>query len=103
MSCHQRGSGIGLLRLQHNQIDAEDNNDVFYWLLDIGERNRRAIRHLEFSWAYGVTIQTGRENIYDIIDRINNMKEIRGEKPQQHREQLIKVVRRMEQKTVRLS
>ena len=33
------------------KLYAEDNNDIFYWLLDIGEQRRRAIRHLEINWA----------------------------------------------------
>ena len=81
---------------------AEDNNDIFYWLLDIGEHNRHAIRHLEISWAYGVSLQSGRENIHGILERINDMVE-EGEKIQKQREQLIKIVQRMESKTVRLS
>ena len=82
---------------------AEDNNDIFYWLLDIGEHNRRAIRHLEISWAYGVSIQSGRGNIHGILETIHNMEEAEEEEIRKHREQLIRIVREMEQKTVRLS
>ena len=82
---------------------AEDNNDIFYWLLDIGQRNRHAIRHLEVSWAYGVSIQSGKENIHGILERINYMDNAEEEEIRDQREQLIRIVRRMEVKTVRLS
>ena len=81
---------------------AEDNNDIFYWLLDIGEHNRRAIRRLEISWAYGVSIQSGRQNIHGVLERINTMTGATEEDVQKHREQLINTVREMEHKTVRL-
>ena len=81
---------------------AEDNNDIFYWLLDIGERNRRAIRHLEISWAYGVSIQSGRQNIHGIMERINNMEDTDEEEIREHREQLVRLVRRLETKTAAL-
>ena len=82
---------------------AEDNNDIFYWLLDIGERNRHAICYLEISWAYGVSLQSGRENIHGILERINDMDDAPEEEIRDHREQLIRIVRRMESKTVSLS
>ena len=82
---------------------AEDNNDIFYWLLDIGELNRRAIRHLEIGWAYGVSIQSGRENMHGILQQIEDM-EYSGEGENEvHRQQLIDLVRRLERKTIRLS
>ncbi|SLM35145.1 hypothetical protein LPUS_04228 [Lasallia pustulata] len=81
---------------------AEDNNDIFYWLLDIGEPNRCSIRHLEISWAYGVEIQSGRGNIYGIIETIAEMENSGGEEIQRHRDQLIRVVQHLEKKTVRL-
>jgi len=82
---------------------AEDNNDIFYWLLDIGEHNRRAIRRLDISWAYGVSIQSGKENIHGILERIHNMVDAEEEEIVKHREQLIRIVKRLEQKTVCLS
>ncbi|MCJ1377310.1 hypothetical protein MMC17_000404 [Xylographa soralifera] len=81
---------------------AEDNNDIFYWLLDIGECNRRAIRHLEISWAYGVGIESARGNIHGILQKITDMQDSQHEEIQNQREQLIKVVQRLEKKTVRL-
>jgi len=81
---------------------AEDNNDIFYWLLDIGEHNRRAIRHLEISWAYGVSIATGRGNIRHILQTINDMDDAEEDEIQKRRQQLIQIVQRLEQKTVRL-
>ena len=81
---------------------AEDNNDIFYWLLDIGEPNRCSIRHLEIGWAYGVEIESGRGNIYGIIETIADMENSQGEEVQRHRDQLIKVVQHLEKKTVRL-
>lgn len=82
---------------------AEDNNDIFYWLLDIGENNRRAIRHLEISWAYGVSIESGRGNIHHILEIINDMDDTNEEEIQKRRQQLIHVVQLLEQKIVRLS
>jgi len=35
---------------------AEDNNEIFNWMLSIGESNRLLIRHLEIGWAYGVDV-----------------------------------------------
>ena len=81
---------------------AEDNNDIFYWLLDIGDTNRRAIRHLELGYAYGVEIASGRGNFHGIVARINEMDESQEEEIQKHRGQLLKVAQRMESKMVRL-
>ena len=81
---------------------AEDNNDVFYWLLDIGERNRRAIRYLEIGWAYGVGIESGRGNIHGILQKIEDMENSPDEEIQNQRQQLIAIVQRLEEKTVRL-
>lgn len=81
---------------------AEDNNDIFYWLLDIGEENRCSIRHLEIGWAYGVEIESGRGNIHGIIETIADMENTEGEEIQRHRAQLINVVQQLEKKTVRL-
>ncbi|MCJ1399769.1 hypothetical protein MMC11_002972 [Xylographa trunciseda] len=81
---------------------AEDNNDIFYWLLDIGEPNRRAIRHLEIGWAYGVEIESGRGNIHGIIERIAEMEESQEDEIQEQRDQLIKVCQQLEERTVRL-
>lgn len=81
---------------------AEDNNDIFYWLLDIGEQNRCSIRHLEIGWAYGVEIQSGRGNIYGLMESIAEMEGAQGEEVQKHRDQLIRVVQHQEKKTVRL-
>ena len=84
-------------------VYAEDNNDIFYWLLDIGERNRRAIRHLEISWAYGVSIQSGRENMHGILQNIEDMEHSKEGEAEMHRQQLIDVLKRLEAKTTRLS
>ena len=84
-------------------VYAEDNNDIFYWLLDIGEKNRLAIRHLDISWAYGVSIESGRGNIRGILAAIAEMEEEEAEEIQKHREQLIRITQRLELKTVRLS
>ncbi|MCJ1473939.1 hypothetical protein MMC13_002595 [Lambiella insularis] len=81
---------------------AEDNNDIFYWLLDIGEPNRRAIRHLEVGWAYGVEIESGRGNIHGIIAAIAEMEESQEEEILHQRGQLIEVVQKLERKTIRL-
>ncbi|MCJ1392814.1 hypothetical protein MMC18_005685 [Xylographa bjoerkii] len=81
---------------------AEDNNDIFYWLLDIGELNRRAIRHLEIGWAYGVEIESGRGNIHGIIERIAEMEASQEDEIQEQRDQLIKVCQRLEERTIRL-
>ena len=81
---------------------AEDNNDIFYWLLDIGEHNRRAIRYLEISWAYGVSIESGRGNIHGILETIENMEDSMEEEIQLHRQQLIHIVQKLERKTVKL-
>lgn len=83
-------------------VYAEDNNDIFYWLLDIGEQNRCSIRYLEIGWAYGVEIESGRANIYGLIESIAEMEGSQGEEVQKHRDQLIKVVHQLEKKTVRL-
>lgn len=82
---------------------AEDNNDIFYWFLDIGELNRRALRHLEISWAYGVSIESGRGNIHHILEVINDMDDTAEAEIQKRRQQLIHTVQLLEQKTVRLS
>lgn len=84
-------------------VYAEDNNDIFYWLLDLGERNRRAIRDLEIGWAYGVSIQSGRENIHGILQNIEDMEDVEEDEVQKHRQQLIEVVKRLEIKTTHLS
>ena len=81
---------------------AEDNNDIFYWLLDVGEQNRLLIRHLEIGWAYGVEIQSSRGNIHGIVEKIAEMENIQGGEVQRHRDQLIKVVKHLEKKTIRL-
>lgn len=81
---------------------AEDNNDIFYWLLDIGAENRRSIRHLEIGWAYGVEIESGRGNIHGIIESIAEMEESQEDEIQEHRNQLIKVVHNLEKRTIRL-
>lgn len=81
---------------------AEDNNDIFYWLLDIGERNRRAIRHLEINWAYRVSVESGRKNIHGILQNIEDMEDSQEEEIQKQRQQLIQVVQRLEKKIVRL-
>ncbi|KAL9134105.1 MAG: hypothetical protein Q9175_004712 [Cornicularia normoerica] len=83
-------------------VYAEDNNDIFYWLLDIGERNCRAIRHLELGWAYGVSIQSGRGNIHGILQNIEDMEDSEEDEIQKHRQQLIEIVKRLETKTTRL-
>lgn len=82
---------------------AEDNNDIFYWFLDIGERNRRAISHLEIGWAYGVSIESGRGNIHGILEKIEAMEDSEEGETEEHRQQLINVVKRLELKTTRLS
>lgn len=84
-------------------VYAEDNNDIFYWLLDIGERNRRAIRHFEIGWAYGVSIESGRGNIHGILQNIEDMEDAEEDEIRKHRQQLIEVVKRLELKTSRLS
>lgn len=84
-------------------VYAEDNNDIFYWLLDIGELNRNAIRHLELGWAYGVSIQSGRENVHAILQHIEDLECSEDGETEVHRQQLIGVVRRLEKKTTRLS
>ncbi|MCJ1320492.1 hypothetical protein MMC15_005832 [Xylographa vitiligo] len=81
---------------------AEDNNDIFYWLLDISEPNRRAIRHLEIGWAYGVEIESGRGNIHGIVERIAEMGESQEDEVREQRDQLIKVCQKLEERTVRL-
>ena len=81
---------------------AEDNNDIFYWLLDIGERHRRAIRHLEINWAYGVSVESGRKNMHGVLQKIEYMEDSQEEKVQKQRQQLIQVVQRLEKKIVRL-
>ena len=81
---------------------AEDNNDIFYWLLDIGAQNRLWIHHLEISWAYGVEIESGRSNIRGIIERIAELRNSPEEEIQGHRDQLIKTVKKLEDKTIRL-
>ena len=68
---------------------AEDNNDIFSWLLDIGEHNRRAIRYLKIEWAYGVSIESGRGNIHGILEAIESMEESIEQEVQRHRQQLI--------------
>ena len=82
---------------------AEDNNDIFYWLLDIGESNRKAIRHLEIGWAYGVSIESGRSNIHGLLQNIEDMEESEEDGIQEHRQQLIELVKRLEKRTTRLS
>ncbi|KAL9064526.1 MAG: hypothetical protein Q9161_008818 [Pseudevernia consocians] len=81
---------------------AKDNNDIFYWLLDIGEHNTRAIRYLKIEWAYGVSIESGRGNIHGILEAIESMEESIEQEVQRHRQQLIYVVRKLERKTVKL-
>ena len=81
---------------------AEDNNDIFYWLLDIGERHRHAIRHLEIDWAYGVTMESGRKNIYDILQRIQDMEDSKEGEIQKRRQQLIQAAQGFEKKIVSL-
>jgi len=81
---------------------AEDNNDIYYWLLDIGEPNRRSIRHLAIDWAYGVQIDSGRKNVLGIIEDIDEMARTPEEETQRRRGQLIEVVQRMEKKSVDL-
>ncbi|KAL9118119.1 MAG: hypothetical protein Q9187_005337 [Circinaria calcarea] len=81
---------------------AEDNNDIFYWLLDIGDMNRGAIRDLEISWAYGVQIESGRGDIHGIVEAITVMGDSEEKEIQRRRNQLIKLVQRLEEKTVRL-
>ncbi|CAD6577579.1 MAG: hypothetical protein ASARMPREDX12_008402 [Alectoria sarmentosa] len=83
-------------------VYAEDNNDIFYWLLDIGERNRRAIRHLEIGWAYGVSIESGRGNLHGILQNIEDMEDSEEDEIKKHRQQLIEIVKRLETKTTRL-
>ena len=82
---------------------AEDNNDIFYWLLDIGERNRRSIRHLEIGWAYGVSIESGRGNLHGILQNIEDMVDSEEDEIKRQRQQLIDIVKRLEKKTTRLS
>lgn len=81
---------------------AEDNNDIFYWLLDIGEVNRVSIRDLEICWAYGVQIESGRADIHGIIEAITEMGDSQEEETRRHRDQLVKVAQQLEIKTVRL-
>lgn len=81
---------------------AEDNNDIFYWLLDIGERNRRSIRHLEIGWAYGVSIESGRGNLHGILQNIEDMVDSEEDEIKRQRQQLIDIVKRLEKKTTRL-
>lgn len=81
---------------------AEDNNDIFYWLLDIGERHRHAIRHLEIDWAYGVSVESGRKNIYDILRRIQEMEDSKEEEIEKRRQQLIHAAQGLERKIVSL-
>ena len=71
---------------------AEDNNDIFYWLLDIGKLNRRSIRHLEIDWAYGIKIESGRGDMHGILEDIAEMAGPPKEKIQRRRRQLIEVV-----------
>lgn len=46
---------------------AEDNDEIYKWMLKIGESNRLLIRHLEIGWAYGV----------DIVPKSNGWREVR--------------------------
>ena len=80
----------------------EDNNEIFYWLLDIGEQNRRSIRRLEIGWAYGVEIQSARNNVYSMIEKIADLEPKQEQEKQHHRNQLIDVVQKLEKKAVRL-
>ncbi|KAI9814206.1 MAG: hypothetical protein M1827_003372 [Pycnora praestabilis] len=81
---------------------AEDNNDIFYWLIDIGEPNQRLIRHLEINWAYGVVMASGRQNVRSLLRKIAHMHRSCDPEVQHHREQLVKAVQQLEDKTVRL-
>ena len=75
---------------------AEDNNDIFHWLLDIGERNRRALRHLEINWAYGVRVESGRKNMHGVLQEIEYMEDSREERIRKQQQQLIQVCQRDE-------
>ena len=81
---------------------SEDNIDIFFWLYDIGECNRRSIRRLEIGWAYGVEIQSARTNVYSIIQKIADLEPEQEEEKRTHRNQLIKVVKKIESNAVRL-
>ena len=81
---------------------AEDNNDIFYWLLEIGTHNLRSIRRLEIGWAYGVEIQSARTNVYSIIEKIAELEPEQEQEKQRHRSQLIEVVQKLEENAVRL-
>lgn len=85
------------------KVYAEDNNDIFYWLLDIGEHNRRAIRDIDIDFAYGVCIASGRGNIHGLMETIDGMEDSEVDEVQKKRQQLISIVQRLELKTVRLS
>ena len=103
-TCHQIATEATPIFYGTNKIIlyAEDNNDIFYWLLDIGAANRKLIRHLEIGWAYGVEIDSGRRDIHGILQTIAEMETSQKEETQKHRDQLIKVVKYFEKKTVRL-
>lgn len=66
-------------------------------------RNRRAIRHLEIGWAYGVSIQSGRQNIRGILHNIEKLEGSDEGEAEMHRQQLIDIAKRLEMKTIRLS
>ena len=104
LTCHQINAEATRVFYGMNNIIlyAEDNNDIFYWLLDIGGANRMLIRHLEIGWAYGVEIDSGRRDIHGILETIAEMETSQKEETQKHRNELIKVVKYIEKKTVRL-
>ena len=84
------------------KLYAEDNNDIFYWLLDIGECQRQAIHHLEIDWAYGVSVESGKKNLHGLLQRIQDMEDMHEEESETHRQQLVHVVQGLEKKIVAL-
>ena len=58
---------------------AGDNNDIFYWLLDIGKRKRCAIPHLEINWAYEVSLTFEMKNVHGILQNREDMEEPQNE------------------------
>ncbi|MCJ1359573.1 MAG: hypothetical protein MMC33_009575 [Icmadophila ericetorum] len=83
-------------------LHAEDNNDIFYWFLDIGEENRRRIRDLDINWAYGVSVDSAQRHVHSLIDRIVEIQDLADEAIEKQCVQLIRAVQKLETKTVRL-
>ncbi|MCJ1245902.1 hypothetical protein MMC30_003106 [Trapelia coarctata] len=54
---------------------AQDNNDIFKWITEVGESNRLLIRHLEIGWSFKLDVAPEANRWPDVLQWITGVEE----------------------------